>query len=141
MNQLRGRGRAGLREKLTIAFLTVGLVVGCVYLMQPLWWYATGTSAKAVVERCVDPGRRPLSCSGRWTLPDGGNHRGKIAGAGDGDVGDTVQVRASTSHAAKLTVRLLYGPLLLLLVGALLAYTTYRQRSRARAERQQAPPS
>ncbi|TDB83733.1 hypothetical protein E1264_27305 [Actinomadura sp. KC216] len=139
LNQLRNRG--DLQKKSTFAFLGVGIVVGCVYLSQPLWWYATGTSTKAVVERCVDPGRQPLSCTGRWTLPNGREARGKVAGAGNGDVGRTVQVRASTSHAAKLTLRLISGPLIMLLVITVLAYTSYRQRTRARAERGQAPSS
>ncbi|MFA1550836.1 hypothetical protein [Actinomadura chokoriensis] len=100
--------------------------------MRPLWWYTTGTPAKAKVERCHDPGKGPLTCSGTWTLPGGAEHRGGIAGAGKSDVGEIVEVRASASHAATLTLRLAYAPVLFLLVAALLGYVTYRQRSGAR---------
>ncbi|MFI0410726.1 hypothetical protein [Actinomadura sp. 3N508] len=136
--------RSALRNKLMVGVLCVAIPLGLFYLARPLWWYATGTSTTAVVERCVDPGREQLQCAGRWTLPDGENVRGDVAGAGRGDVGQSVKVRATTSHAAKLTLRLLYGPLLMLLVIAVLGYTSYRQyrqRSRRRAGQQEAPPS
>jgi len=100
-------------------------------LGQPLWWYATGTPAKATVRECHDPGRKPLVCNGTWTLPDGGEHHGRIAGAGRGDIGKTVGVRATTSHAATFTLRLVYAPVLVLLVAGLLACGGYRQRARA----------
>jgi hypothetical protein len=125
-------GGAGRRARLNIALLGVAALVGFAFLTRPLWWYATGTPAKATVERCDDPGRRPLVCTGTWTLPDGTRHRGKIAGAGKGDVRETVRVRASASHAATFTLRLLYGPVLVLLVAAVFGYVTYRQRPSAR---------
>lgn len=121
-------GGAGSRARLNIALLGVAALVGFAFLARPLWWYATGTPAKATVERCHDPGRRPLVCTGTWTLPDGTEHRGRIAGAGKGDTGKTMRVRASASDAATFTLRLFYGPVLVLLVALVFGYVTYRQR-------------
>ncbi|WP_433229357.1 hypothetical protein [Actinomadura formosensis] len=123
---------AGSRAWLNIAVLGAAALVGLVVLARPLWWYATGTPTKAAVERCDDPGRRPLVCGGTWTLPDGTEHHGRIAGAGEGDEGKTVPVRASASHAATFSLRLVYGPVLVLLVAAFFGYVSYRQRAVAR---------
>lgn len=125
---------AGSRAWLNIAVLGAAALVGLVLLARPLWWYATGTSTKAAVERCDDPGRRPLVCSGTWALPDGTEHHGRIAGAEEDDEGKTVPVRASASHAATLSLRLVYGPALVLLVGALFGYVSHRQRTVARKD-------
>lgn len=131
-------GGAGSRARLDIAVLGAAALVGLVVLARPLWWYATGTPTKAAVERCDDPGRRPLVCSGTWTLPDGTGHHGRIAGAGEGDEGKTVPVRASASHAATFSPRLVYGPALVLLVAAIFGYWSMRPSSWAKATFHQA---
>lgn len=116
------------RGRLTVAVLGVASLSGFVLLSQPLWWYVTGTSTTATVERCGQqrPSRGSLVCHGRWMLPDG-HGQGKIVGPGRGDVGRQVTVRASRSHAAAFTARLVVGPAVILLLVAGTAYTGYRQ--------------
>ncbi|QKW33609.1 hypothetical protein HUT06_05835 [Actinomadura sp. NAK00032] len=131
-------GKSALGRRLLVGFLSVALPGAFLYLVHPLWWYATGTSTTATVEHCGYPsgGGRNTICSGKWTLPDGAGGQGRIAGAGKGDVGKAVEVRASASHAAILNLRLVYGPVIVLFLAVLFAYVGYRQR---RAARDRAP--
>ncbi|GAA1873176.1 HPP family protein [Actinomadura bangladeshensis] len=124
-----GWQQGSLRKWLLVGFLGLALPGGLVYLGRPLWWYATGTPTTATVEDCgADQGSRNTVCWGDWALPDGVKGHGTIAGAGEGDVGKTLEVRASETHAATFTFRLVYPPVIIVLLFAGGGYLVHRER-------------
>jgi hypothetical protein len=118
--------------------IALGVVVGAVFLVGlvetcvPVWWYATGTSTRATIERCwnegASKGKGPTVCHGRWTLPDGTRGSGDIVGPGKDDVGTTMPVRAGQDRAAEPGWRLFGYPLLLIAVPTMLFYVPLQQR-------------
>jgi hypothetical protein len=106
----------------------------------PVWWYATGTSTKALIAGCGTEnrgGKGPTVCRGSWTMPDGTRRSGKIVGPGKRDVGTTMTVRASRDHAAEPGFRLFGSPLLLAFPAFLfLIHSRGRRRAAASARSQ-----
>ncbi|MFI0355669.1 hypothetical protein [Actinomadura sp. 9N407] len=134
-----------MKSRRALAILAV-IVVMPFYLVfvgqssVSVWWYATGTSTKAVIEECwnekTGKSKGPTVCRGSWTLPDGTRRSGKIVGPGKRDVGATMTVRASKEHAAEPGLRLFGYPLLLLvpLFVLFVASRAERQRVATRAK-------
>ncbi|MFA1537734.1 hypothetical protein [Actinomadura monticuli] len=134
-------GRNSLRKWLLAAFLCVALPVALFYMGRPLWWYATGAATTATVEDCgPERGSRNTVCRGDWTLPDGTTGHGKIAGAGEGDAGKTVEVRVSETHAATFTFRLILPPAIIVLLFAGGGYLFHRDRAARRKRTAAASP-
>ncbi|GAA1807295.1 hypothetical protein [Actinomadura chokoriensis] len=132
---------SGLRKWLLIGVLCAALPMGFFYLSRPLWWYATGTSATATVEGCGHSSTsRNRVCWGEWTLPGGGRGHGRITGAGEDDVGDTVEVRASATHAVTLTFGLVASPLVLFFFASGSGYGVYRRRAARKQDPAAASP-
>ena len=133
--------QSSLRKWLLVGFLCVALPVGLFYLGRPLWWYATGASTTATVKDCgPGQGSRNTVCWGDWTLPDGFQGHGTIAGTGEGDVGENVGVHASRTHAATFTFRLVYPPVIIGLLFAGGGYLFHRDRVARRKRTAAAQP-
>ena len=92
--QLRNDRRAGIGCSTVLVLAAVGCVIGGLSLLSN-----EGTLTEAHILSCAPrPPKQPARCRGIWSV-DGRTYQGHVDGAGEGDVGDSIEVRADGDKA------------------------------------------
>ena len=116
--QLRNDRRAGIGCSTVLVLAAIGCVFGGLSLLSN-----EGTLTEARILSCAPrPPKQPARCQGIWSV-DGRTYQGYVERAGEGDVGDRVEVRANGDKALatrgkSITAIAVFGLGALFLVGA-----------------------